>query len=185
MGFGEARRQAALQRAEHELLFRSHYRTLVTYLAARIPIEDAKDLAADVFVDAWRQREQVVVDEDRGWLPWLFTVARRKSTAWLATRDAHAAKDARAARLPAEDFVERIVEVDAANQELRLTLHALARLDAEDQEVLELCGLFGLTPAQAAISLGVPAGTARVRLHRARGRLADLVAAESGAEEVS
>ncbi len=42
MGFGEARRQAALQRAEHELLFRSHYRTLVTYLAARIPIEDAK-----------------------------------------------------------------------------------------------------------------------------------------------
>ena len=188
MRFGEARRgSTALQRAEHDLLFRTHYPTVVTYLAGRVPKEDAKDLAADVFVEAWRQRERVIVDEDRGWLPWLFTVARNMAAAWWASRKTRDAKEAMAGAVaaPVDDFIERIVEVQAASQVLSVTLMAMTRLCEEDREILELCGLYGFTPAQAAISLELPVGTTRVRLHRARHRLAELVAAESNAEEVS
>ena len=186
MGRAEARREAARQRAEHELLFRSHYRSVVTYLAGRMPAEDAKDVAADVFVEAWLQRDRVVVDEERGWLPWLFTVTRNKGIAWVNSRNLRQAKEGLIPALtPVEDFADRIVEADSANQALSATLAAMTRLSAEDREILELCGLFGFTPAQASITLGLPVGTTRVRLHRARRRLAELVAADSKGREVS
>ena len=54
----------------------------------------------------------------------------------------------------------------------------MLRLGEEDREVLELCDLFGFTPAQASITLGVPAGTVRVRLHRARQRLSEAIDGE-------
>jgi RNA polymerase sigma-70 factor (ECF subfamily) len=178
MGLGQSRRQLAAQRAEHDLLFRAHYPTVVAFLACRVPVEDAKDLGAEVFVEAWRQRDHVVVDEDRGWLPWLFTVARRMSNAWVAAQAAAGARNARIAPPALEDFTARVVEVDAANQQLSAALAAMLRLGEEDREVLELCGLFGFTPAQASITLGVPAGTVRVRLHRARQRLAEAIEGE-------
>lgn len=176
MQAGSRRRAAARQqRAEHDRLFQEHYRTLVTYLARRLPAEDAKDLAADVFVEAWRQRDQVVIDEERGWLPWLFTVARRMATVWLRENPTPAPVKAGAPAPPGEDFVERLVEVDAAHQRLAAALAGMQRLGDEDREVLELCGLFRLTPTQAAIVLEVPAGTVRVRLHRARRKLAEVM----------
>jgi RNA polymerase sigma-70 factor (ECF subfamily) len=141
-------------------------------------VEDAKDLGAEVFLEAWRQRDQVIVDPDRGWLPWLFTVARRMSNAWVAAQASSAARSARMVPPAAEDFTARVVEVDAANQHLSTALAAMLRLGEEDREVLELCGLFGFTPAQASITLGVPAGTVRVRLHRARQRLAEAIDGE-------
>ncbi len=178
MGLAQTRRQLAAQRAEHDQLFRTHYPAVVTFLARRVPLEDAKDLAADVFVEAWRQREQVVVDDERGWLPWLFTVARRMASSWVETRLAEDARNNRTGVSRPEDFTERIVEVDAANKMLSAAMKAMLRLGEEDREVLELCGLFGFSPAQAAITLGIPAGTVRVRLHRARQRLAEAVDGE-------
>lgn len=169
-------RQHARQLAEHDRLFQEHYRTVVFYLARRLPVEDAKDLAAEVFVEAWRQRDRVVVDEERGWLPWLFTVARRMATAWSRKSPVTVVDiAAHESGADAEDFVERLVEVDAANRRLAAALAGMQRLGDEDREVLELCGLFRMSPAQAAIVLEVPAGTVRVRLHRARRRLAEAV----------
>lgn len=167
-----------MQRAEHDLLFRAHYPTVVAYLAIRIPVEEAKELAAEVFLQAWRQRDHVVVDEDRGWLPWLFIVARRMSASWVARDVAARSRNTLAAGSPPEDFTERIIEADAANRRLTDALDAMSRLGEADREVLELCGLFGFSPAQAAIALELPAGTVRGRLHRARQRLAAVVDGE-------
>lgn len=178
MGPGQGRRVLAAQRAEHDALFRAHYPTVVAFLARRIPVEDAKDLGAEVFVEAWRQRDHVVVDADRGWLPWLFTVARRMCNAWLAAQSAAGARNARMVPPAPEDFTQRFVDVEAANQHLSAALAAMLRLGEEDREVLELCGLSGFTPAQASITLGVPAGTVRVRLHRARQHLAEALHGE-------
>ncbi len=171
-------REDARHLAEHERLFQEHYRTVVLYLARRLPEEDAKDLAADVFVEAWRQRDRVAVDAERGWLPWLFTVARRMATARLRRAPATLDITRHESAAPAGDFVERLVEVDAANHRLAVALAGMQRLGHADREVLELCGLFRMTPAQAAMVLEVPAGTVRVRLHRARRRLADVVERE-------
>ena len=125
MGLGQARRVLAAQRAEHDALFRAHYPTVVAFLACRVPVEDAKDLGAEVFVEAWRQRDHVIVDEDRGWLPWLFTVARRMSNAWLAAQLSAGARNARMVLPDAEDFTARVVEVDAANQQLSAAIAAM------------------------------------------------------------
>ena len=178
-GSGQSRRVLAAQRAEHDALFRAHYPTVVAFLACRIPVEDAvKDLGSEVFVQAWRQHDHVIVDEDRGWLPWLFTVARRMSNAWVAAQATAGARNARIAAPAPEDFTARVVEVDAANQHLSAAIAAMPRLGGEDREVLELCGLFGFTPTQASITLGAPAGTVRARLHRARQRLSEAIDGE-------
>ena len=163
----------------HEELFRTHYRTVVAYLARRVSAEDAKDLAADVFLEAWRQRDQITIDPESGWLPWLFTVARRKAGVLAESRAAASAREHRVGvDLQPEDFADRLAAVDAAHQEVAVALRAMSRLNEEDREVLELCGVFGFTSAQAAITLGIPAGTVRVRLHRARRRLAEAVEGE-------
>ncbi|MET8412398.1 sigma factor-like helix-turn-helix DNA-binding protein [Streptomyces sp. NPDC005195] len=54
--------------------------------------------------------------------------------------------------------------------------HALAELPDEEREVMLLVSWEQLTPAEAAAAVGVPAGTARSRLHRARGRLREPLA---------
>jgi hypothetical protein len=45
------------------------------------------------------------------------------------------------------DFTQRVVEVDAANQQMSAALCAMLLLGEEDRDVLKLCGLFGFTPA--------------------------------------
>ena len=59
--------------------------------------------------------------------------------------------------------------------ELRDLEAALARLPAEQREVLLLVGLEQLSYAEASQALGVPAGTVMSRLSRARERLRELM----------
>jgi RNA polymerase sigma-70 factor (ECF subfamily) len=59
---------------------------------------------------------------------------------------------------------------------LQRVREALACLDAGDQEILRLVAWDGLAPAQAGMVLGCRLGAARVRLHRARRRLAQELA---------
>ncbi len=51
---------------------------------------------------------------------------------------------------------------------------AFAGLNPADQDVIALCVWQGLEYADAALTLGVPVGTVRSRLSRARGRLTTL-----------
>ncbi len=50
---------------------------------------------------------------------------------------------------------------------------ALAALPAGDQEVLRLWAWEGLTPSEIGVTLDVSANAVSIRLHRAKGRLAD------------
>jgi len=74
----------------------------------------------------------------------------------------------------ADDLAGRID--DAAR--LKAVRSAMARLRRGEQEVLALCVWSGLDYAAAAEALGVPVGTVRSRLSRARARLAKLAAAD-------
>jgi RNA polymerase sigma factor (sigma-70 family) len=134
----------------------------------------AEDLTSVVFLEAWRRRSDVRFSGDSA-LPWLLGVANN------ATRNAQRSRrryNLLLAKLPPPGE-EADIAVDAAarvDQE-RLAQHllcAMAGLRQAEQEVLALCDWAGLTYAEAAVAMGVPEGTVRSRLFRARKHLRDL-----------
>lgn len=132
----------------------------------------AEDVVSLTFLDAWRLRAKV--DEEGGSLrPWLLGIATNvtRNTRRAARRHAAAL-----ARLPREesvrDFADEVAgRVDDAAR-LALVQAALAGLRRAEREVLALCVWSGLDYAAAAEALGVPVGTVRSRLSRARTKLA-------------
>jgi len=134
----------------------------------------AEDLTSVVFLEAWRRRSEVRFSGDSA-LPWLLGVANN------ATRNAQRSvrrHNLLLAKLPPPGQ-EADIAADAAarvDQE-RLAQHllcAMARLREAEQEVLALCDWAGLSYAEAAVATGVPEGTVRSRLSRARQHLREL-----------
>ncbi|MGW4890797.1 RNA polymerase sigma factor [Kitasatospora sp. NPDC004240] len=126
----------------------------------------ADDLAQEVWVAVVRGLPGLRQPER--FAPWLFTIARRTVTDQL--RRAYAAREAPpvADDGPAEDgdpltAVLTAVEIEAG----------LGGLPPPEREVLVLFHLQDLPLAECAQVLGVPAGTVKSRLHRARRLLRD------------
>jgi RNA polymerase sigma factor (sigma-70 family) len=142
------------------------YPDVVRYGLRRLADPDAAgELAQDVFVVAWRRRADV---PDHS-LPWLYGVARRLlANEWRYRRSAPVpvAVEHLDALTPAAGAEADTV---AAITDLRA---ALAGLTDSDQEILRLVGWEQLTVAESAVVLDCSRGTAAVRLHRARRRLA-------------
>ncbi|CAL9521563.1 RNA polymerase sigma factor [Streptomyces sp. enrichment culture] len=132
----------------------------------------AEDVVSLTFLDAWRLRERL--DEEGGSLrPWLLGIATNVTRNTRRAARRHAAAMARLPREePVRDFADEIAgRLDDAAQ-LDLVRTALARLRRPEREVLALCVWSGLDYAAAAQALGVPVGTVRSRLSRARTKLA-------------
>ncbi|WP_309060289.1 RNA polymerase sigma factor [Streptomyces sp.] len=132
----------------------------------------AEDVVSLTFLDAWRLRAKL--DEEGGSLrPWLLGIATNVTRNTRRAARRHAAAVARLPRDEAvRDFAEEVAgRVDDAAQ-LTLVRIALAKLRRSEREVLALCVWSGLDYAAAARALGVPVGTVRSRLSRARTKLA-------------
>lgn len=153
-------------RRRFEALYEEYHGPVLGYALRRTACaEDAADVIAETFATAWRRLDDVPPgDEAR---LWLYGVARRT----LANhRRSQRRRSSLAARLRAELAVTyRTPEHSGALAELA---EAFARLPATDREVLALEGWEGLDPAQIASVLGCSRNAARIRLHRARRRLA-------------
>lgn len=137
---------------------------------------EAEEAMSETFLAAWRARE--TVEPEGGSLkPWLLGIATHKA------RNANRGVRRRLAFLarspqprPVEDFADETAgRIDDARR-LALVHDALRRLRRQDREVLTLCVASGLDYQQAAEALGIPVGTVRSRLSRARARLARLSA---------
>ena len=63
-------------------------------------------------------------------------------------------------------------------------MSALHELPSSERDVLLLVAWEQLTPAEAALALSIPPGTARSRLHRARASLRQLLAEPADETEV-
>ncbi|MGN9761710.1 RNA polymerase sigma factor [Streptomyces sp. SD31] len=131
----------------------------------------AEDVVSLTFLEAWRLRERL--DEEGGSpRPWLLGIATNvtRNTRRAARRHAAAL-----ARLPREetvrDFADEVAERLDDSAQLAVVRTALGRLRRAEREVLALCVWSGLDYGAAAQALGVPVGTVRSRLSRARTKL--------------
>ena len=163
------------------VLFERHSRAIYNYCFRRTADwATAEDLLSIVFLEAWRRREKdLPPGMVRAWLHGIatFVVRNRRRTEHRYRRAL--------ARLPrqsttphfADDVEARLVD----ESRMAVLLEQLRTLPARERDVLALCVWSGLTYEEAATALGIPVGTVRSRLARARGRLREL-SATSGHE---
>ena len=174
-------------------IFDRHAGAVHAYLRARLAVADresvvgAADLVSVVFLEAWRRRRDVELHEESA-LPWLLGVARRvllhraRSVRRHRTALARLSPDTSpAAEGAAGDVADEVARRVDGERRLAAVLAAFRRLRPAEQEVLTLCVWGGLDYASAAVALGVPVGTVRSRLSRARARLAELADREPAA----
>ena len=158
------------QRAFYEL-YERHARTIYHYLIRRLADwSEAEDLTAVVFLEAFRRRSEVVVVEGK-LLPWLYGIAtnvlrNRRRALWR-----HRQLVAQLARQPGTEVTPDVVARSEAAAQMRSVLQRVATLPRRQQDVVALCVWSGLSYEEAAAALGVPVGTVRSRLSRARASL--------------
>lgn len=145
-------------------LYRAHAGELLGFLRRRGAADAAPDLLAETFLVAWRRRG-ALPDEGRR-RACLFGTARRLL---LAQNRADAA---RPRPLP-PDLEPPPLRTDDQPRDREAAVHAaLDALPTTDRDLLTLTIWEGLSVVEAAEVVGLSAGAARTRLHRARNKLA-------------
>lgn len=133
----------------------------LAYRYASNPSE-AEDIAQDALLRAWRHRSSLR-DRDRR-NQWLATIVRNE-----AFRQHARVRPDPTSAIEAHEGVEDqrvLATVEQAD------LHAaLKRLNDRDRELLDMRYSQDLSQAEIARKLGIPEGTAKIRLHRARDKL--------------
>jgi RNA polymerase sigma-70 factor, ECF subfamily len=133
----------------------------LAYRYASNPSE-AEDIAQDALLRAWRRRSTLREPERRN--QWLATIVRNEAF----RQHARVRPDPTAAIEAYEGAEDAQVVATVERADLRA---ALKQLSSRDRELLEMRYQEDLTQAQIARKLGIPEGTAKVRLHRARDKL--------------
>lgn len=133
----------------------------MAYRYASNPCE-AEDIAQDALLRAWRRRSTLREVDRRN--QWLATIVRNE-----AFRQHSRMRPDPTAMIETYEGVEDERVVDAVE---RADLHAaLKLLNDRDRQLLELRYTEDLTQQAIARRLGIPEGTVKVRLHRARDKL--------------
>jgi RNA polymerase sigma-70 factor (ECF subfamily) len=150
-----------------EECFRDNYATVLAFTARRLPDRAAaEDAAAETFAVVWRRRELLPEQP----LPWIYGIAlrvianQRRSGQRRQRLDERLEHEA-GSSTPEPDPVDALHRRDAF-------AHAFGRLKESEQEILRLVAWDGLDTREAAAVLGCSTAAFRVRLHRARRRLA-------------
>ena len=133
----------------------------MAYRYASNPSE-AEDIAQDALLRAWRRRSTLRDSERRN--QWLATIVRNE-----AFRQHARVRPDPTSTIEFSEGAED--EQVLATVELADIHAALALLNERDRRLLEMKYEEDLTQAMIARRLGIPEGTVKVRLHRARNRL--------------
>jgi RNA polymerase sigma factor (sigma-70 family) len=140
------------------------------FLARRAGRQVADDLLGEVWTRAFAGRAGF--DPAHGDArPWLYGIARNV----LRAHRRASRGDSRPGEEVADPWDEVIDRLDSAAR-AKPVVSAVRALPPEERDVLLLVAWEQLTPAEAAAVLGIPQGTARSRLHRARAALRPVLA---------
>lgn len=156
-------------------LFERHARSVHRYLVKRVGPDNAEDLLGETFVTAFRARRAYDLTRADA-RPWLFGIAtnhvrhfwrselRRQSRSTAGLRDDTA--------LDHSDEATSSVFFSTQTGDVA---QALSHLDDAHLDVLLLIAGPGFTYEEVAQALGIPIGTVRSRMSRARQRVRELL----------
>jgi len=145
-------------------IYERHSRAVYRFaLALTGNVQQAEDLTSEAFLRVWQAGSRVEAMTVRGYL--LTIVRNLYRTEWRRERRRGEMPDSIAA-----------VQVDPnAHLELERVLDALSRLPPLDREVLVLRAEGELSYEEIAATTGLTAEAARLRAHRARKRLMEVI----------
>ena len=151
-----------------EAVFARHFDAIHRYMARRVGADLADELAAEVFAVAFRKRGRY--DASRADArPWLYGIGANLLSRHRRSEERRLRAYARTGHdLAAPDDIQALaasLDARAAGPSLAA---ALAALGQPDREVLLLFAWAELGYLEIAQALGIPAGTVRSRLNRAR-----------------
>jgi RNA polymerase sigma-70 factor (ECF subfamily) len=156
-------------------IFDRHFAEIDRYLARRVGRVLGDEIASEVFVIAFRSRGRydAAAPDAR---PWLFGIAANLARRHWRTERRRLRAYARTGVDPLYDdaaAIDRRLDALAAGPALA---RALAGLRPAEREALLLFAWADLSYEEIAAASGVPIGTVRSRLSRARGRVRELLA---------
>ncbi|MFF4632778.1 RNA polymerase sigma factor [Streptomyces griseorubiginosus] len=161
-------------------LFERHAPAIHQYVARRLGRDAADDVTAETFLTAFRIRARF--DPARaGVRPWLYGIAA-KQIGRQRREEVRALKLlARTGHDPvADSWTDSADDRLAAEATARPLARALAHLSAGDRHVLLLFAWADFSYQEIAEALGIPVGTVRSRLNRARRKLRSATGAAGG-----
>ncbi len=152
--------------ARFRMLFEAGRSRLGSYTLRRTASpEDAADILAETFLIAWRRLEDV--PEGEAGVLWLYATARHL----LANQRRGQQRERLLVERLASELGKAVAQTDPIDHSSLDAARVLASLSAEDREILMLAGWEGLDSREIGAVLGCSAVAARIRLHRARGRM--------------
>ena len=160
-----------------EVFYRSHVEAVQSFIARRVDEPFlAADLTADVFLAAIASAGSYRKGRGNP-TAWLFGVARNVLAAdrRRSARELRTTSQITGRALIDDDDIVRLEERIVAEDQKRRLFHAMKTLSSRERAVLELVALDGLTLTDVARTLGISPVAARVRLHRARHAMRDLL----------
>ena len=154
-----------------EILFERYYSMMERFFVNKAP-NAVQDLVQETFTRCLESQERL--KDQRQFRSYIFGIAYNVLKEHLRRRYRGSNEfDVNAMSVRALD--PGPVTILVQRREHRLLLEALRELTVEEQTILELHYWEALTTEDIADALGIPVGTARGRLQRSRGRLAEII----------
>ena len=161
--------------ARFGLLFDRHATVVFRYLVRRVGVDDAEPLLGDVFRVAFEKRSTYDCERSNA-RPWLYGIATNLLARHRRTEARRIRATARllARQRPADDPTDQVIATLDALELWPQVADAVDRLPEQERDALLLYVWEELGYEEIAAALGVPVGTVRSRLNRARLSLREL-----------
>jgi RNA polymerase sigma-70 factor (ECF subfamily) len=164
-----------------EALYRDYYPRVRRYLARLVSFEEAEDVAQDVFLKISRSLHTFRGESSLS--TWIYRIATNAAMDYVRSPAGRARCASSTAADPADDEAAAQlhgaaspVEHDAIRGEMSACVQSLvAQLPENYRAVLVLAETEGLKNSEIAEVLGLSLETVKIRLHRARARLKQLL----------
>lgn len=178
----EVVRDSLVEPARFGLLYERHARVLHGYAYRRLGREAAEDVVAETFMKAFRARRTYDLSHPDA-RPWFFAIAIREIARHHRVEQARYRLLLRsAAERGGECHADQVADAASAQTWRRPLIEALTQLTRRERDVLLMVAWADLTYEEIARALGVPLGTVRSRLHRARRKVRKYLPADIALE---